>query len=453
MASSSPRSAPIRIVFLSRDPVLHQQGGSTTYALGLLKLLMAQGAEVTLVATSAFSRSPRLFFRLQVPVPRGLQLRFPGYRQIGHFYVVPFRPKAWARAASRAATRLRWLHAVPAALERLYRGRLFVGGWDLTSPAPGEREIALQEIEAAGATAVLANYCLWGPLLEAERSTGRRTAILMHDLLSARAERFASAGLPQDCPPLIYAEEMQWLSGAEVVLAAQEREAELIRPEVDAEVLVAPIVLQPRQLGEEHVLSGNCLFVGSDIAPNQMGLQFLLRQVWPRVRAEVPGATLAIVGGVGEALRREADPAQLAAQGIAVLGVVPALEEAYARAAVCVVPLLVGTGIKIKLLEALGFGKAVVSTSVGVEGCEAWAQEAIAVTDDPEAFATAVVRLLRDDGFRRRREAATLRLARQHFGPQRPLPPEFTAALLSPKTSPGKPERVGREVQELVGQR
>ncbi len=434
MACSFQPDTAARIVFLTRDPVVHQQAGSTTYALGLLGLLSAQGARVTLVATTAFSRSPRLFFRVCTSIPPGLDLQFPGYLRLGEFYILPLRPKSWARMIARVAVRSAWLRPLASLITRIYGEALYTGAWDLTPPTAAECEAATREIEAMNATAVIANYCIWGPVLADGRLGGRRTAILMHDLLSARVQRFRDAGLPLDCPPITEADEMHWLSAADTVLAAQEREAEAVRSLVSTRgstrVLVTPVVLQARALGEERVTPGRCLFVGSNIPPNQTGLQFLLHSVWPRVRAEVPGATLAIAGTVGQSIDSGTGAVNVAWLGIELLGVVPSLEEEYARAAVCLVPLLLGTGIKIKLLEALGFGKAVVSTRIGVEGLEAWAAEAVEIADEAEGFAAVTVRLLRDDDHRRRREAAALRLATEHFGPQRPLDPEFVQALL-----------------------
>ncbi len=422
-------AAKQRIVFLTRDPVVHERSGSTTYIFGLLSLLRAQGADVTLVATSAFSRSPRLFFRMLSMPPAGVTLRFPGYVRLGSIYVAPLRFKAWARALSRLALRRTWLQPLSNLCQRTYGAGLFTGAWDLTVPTPAESEVAVEEVNAAAATVVVANYCLWGPLLGDGRLGSRRTAILMHDLLSARAQRFAAAGAPLDMPMITEAEEMHWLSGATTVLAAQAREAEEIRPKVTAKVLVTPIVMQPRALNPEAVTPGRCLFVGSNIAPNRTGLEFLLEAVWPQVRAQIPGAKLAVAGTVSLGLN-DARAANLPSLGVELLGRVPSLEAEYARAAVCLVPLLLGTGIKIKLLEALSFGRAVVSTSLGIEGLEAWAPGAVSVADDADSFATAIVQLLNDDALRRRREDAALRLAEEHFGPAQALEPEFLAALL-----------------------
>ena len=428
MARSTQSIQGPRLVFLTREPVLHQQGGSTTYALGLLDLLR-QHARVTLVATVAYSRSPRLFFRLQMSPPEGIRLRFPGYLRLGNLYLCPFRLKAWARAASRwkqARGGPRWWSRLA---KWIYGDTLFTQPWDLTAPTPAERRIAMREIAAAGATGVLANYCFWGPFLSGGELVAQRTAILMHDLLSARIQRFLDAGLALDCPPLSAAEEMRWLSGAQTVLASQEREAETIRPSVSAHVLVAPITLRPRTLDASMLVPGRCLFVGSNIQPNRTALAFLLQQVWPLVRSRLPSATLAIVGTVCQAIGEYGEPDGLRSQGVEALGQVASLEEQYARAAVCVVPLLVGSGIKIKLVEALGYGKAIVSTSVGIQGLEAWAQASVLVADTAEDFARGMNELLQDEEERRAAEFAALQLAETHFGLHRHLDSEFMAIL------------------------
>ena len=418
-----------RIVFLTREPVLHQQGGSTTYALGLLDLLRRH-ARVTLVSTVAYSRSPRLFFRLQTPPPEGIRLRFPGYWRVGGLYVCPFRLKAWARAIARWEQNRGGRQMLHPVLQQIFGDRLYTNAWDLTAPTKAERRVATREIAAAHASSVLANYCFWGPFLGEGRLATRRTAILMHDLLSARVQRFQEAGLPLDCPHISASREMRWLSGARTVLAAQEREAETIRPQVKSRVLVAPVALRPRSLSPEQLVAGRCLFVGSNIQPNRSGLAFLLREVWPQVRAAVPNATLAVAGTVCQGLAEFGTENDLRGQGVYGLGRVDSLESEYARAAVCLVPLLVGTGIKIKLLEALGFGKAIVSTGVGIQGLESWAGETVLVADSAFSFAEAVTCLLEHDDLRQVRERSALHLAEKHFGLSRALDPEFTAALL-----------------------
>jgi succinoglycan biosynthesis protein ExoO len=91
------------------------------------------------------------------------------------------------------------------------------------------------------------------------------------------------------------------------------------------------------------------------------------------------------------------------------------LEALYREAAVVISPLPVGSGLKIKLVEALGRGKAIVATTETVQGFEALLHEAVAVADDPAAFAAEVLALLHDRGLRSARGAAALTVARERF--------------------------------------
>jgi len=141
------------------------------------------------------------------------------------------------------------------------------------------------------------------------------------------------------------------------------------------------------------------------------------------VTTAYPQAKLAVVGGICQSLT-EASP------DVEKVGLVESMAAEYAKAAVCVVPLLLGTGIKIKLVEAMSFGKATVSTTIGVEGLEQWASGAIEVADDPADFAAAVVKLLGDAAERKAHEAAALEVIRAHYDAGAPPDPEFLAAVL-----------------------
>jgi glycosyltransferase involved in cell wall biosynthesis len=141
------------------------------------------------------------------------------------------------------------------------------------------------------------------------------------------------------------------------------------------------------------------LFVGAmQRDANVDAVLHFCREILPRVRAEVPGVTLTIVGGdpAPEVSRLAADP------GVRVTGFVDRLEPYYGRATVFVAPLRIAGGIAGKTLDALAAGCPVVTTTVGGEGLGASAGVHLLVADRPDEFATAVVRLLRDAALRRR---------------------------------------------------
>jgi glycosyltransferase involved in cell wall biosynthesis len=140
-----------------------------------------------------------------------------------------------------------------------------------------------------------------------------------------------------------------------------------------------------------HERADRVVFVGSmDWMPNQDGVRFFLDEVWPRIRDRRPGATFHVVGrNPPAALRRRSGM-----DGVEVVGTVPDVRPHLEKAAVVVVPILVGGGTRLKIYEAMAMGKAVVSTTIGAEGLVYTPGEHLLVADAPAAFAEAVVTLL-----------------------------------------------------------
>ncbi len=155
------------------------------------------------------------------------------------------------------------------------------------------------------------------------------------------------------------------------------------------------------------------LFLGSmDWEANVDGVDFFCREIWPRVLAAHPSARFRIVG-------RNPRPRvlRLASETVEVTGTVPSVIEHLREAAVFVVPLRVGGGTRLKIFEAMASGKAVVSTTVGAEGLDVTDGRDILLADDAATFAGSVVRLLRDEGERRRLERAAVELAERYDWP------------------------------------
>jgi glycosyltransferase involved in cell wall biosynthesis len=133
------------------------------------------------------------------------------------------------------------------------------------------------------------------------------------------------------------------------------------------------------------------VFVGSmDWLPNQDGVQYFLRHVWPHIRRARPSATFQVVGR-----NPPLDVQRLGGvDGVEIVGTVPDVRPYLAEAAVVVVPLLVGGGTRLKIFEAMAMGKAVVSSSIGAEGLPVTAGEHLVLADSSSDFAEAVTRLL-----------------------------------------------------------
>jgi polysaccharide biosynthesis protein PslH len=123
--------------------------------------------------------------------------------------------------------------------------------------------------------------------------------------------------------------------------------------------------------------------------PNVDGVIHFVQDIWPRIAAAHPEARCKIIGG-GAPLSLLA----LAGPQVELTGFVPDLRPHLAAAAAVVVPLRLGGGTRLKIVEAMAMGKAIVSTTLGAEGIKAVPGRDLLVEDPPAAFAAAVNRLL-----------------------------------------------------------
>ena len=134
------------------------------------------------------------------------------------------------------------------------------------------------------------------------------------------------------------------------------------------------------------------LFVGTfKFFGNQDAVKWMLKDIWPQVKARQPNARFYIVGNQPPAwLRQVHDPS------VEVMGWVGNLAGIMQKCRVVAAPLRMGSGTKLKILEAMSMGKPVVTTSVGVEGIGAVDGHETLVRDDPMKFAEAVADCLND---------------------------------------------------------
>ena len=142
----------------------------------------------------------------------------------------------------------------------------------------------------------------------------------------------------------------------------------------------------------DEIVPGRVIFSGSMLYPPNIGaVHWFVDNVWPLVRAQLPTATFVIQGR---------DPASSilaldGRDGIWVTGTVPDVGVLIRSAQVCVNPMIAAGGMQNKLIEYMASKKAIVASTVANEGIMA-PEEALVIADAPEAFAAAVVRLLRD---------------------------------------------------------
>jgi glycosyltransferase involved in cell wall biosynthesis len=158
-----------------------------------------------------------------------------------------------------------------------------------------------------------------------------------------------------------------------------------------------------RAMGSRILLVGNFAY-----EPNIDAALYFSNQIFPLVLQAVPNAKLFIVGN-------EPPPQILSLRSnrqIVVTGYVESVIPFYRMADVVVCPLRIGGGIKVKVLEALYAGKAIVSTSVGAQGLGSNTRQALTVANDVTHFAQSVIRLLQDPEERLKLERNALTYAK-----------------------------------------
>lgn len=184
-----------------------------------------------------------------------------------------------------------------------------------------------------------------------------------------------------------------WADGATAVCDGEARQINDYGVAYRVEVIENGVDVEYFSPQEEDIDHNMLVFTGSmDWRPNQDAVDYFVAEILPRIRERVPSITAVFVG-------RNPPKSILKLgklDGVIVTGTVEDVRPFIARAGVYVVPLRIGGGSRIKILEALAMKKPVVSTSVGAEGLRVKPGEDIIIVDRAEEFAEAVVSCLGD---------------------------------------------------------
>lgn len=192
-------------------------------------------------------------------------------------------------------------------------------------------------------------------------------------------------------------------------------EAHELRQASPIPVSVIPVGVDTEQLRPAPEQDGppRLVFTGTlDYIPNVRGIGWFVEQVWPNVQRELPDAVLDIVG-------RDPTPEVLALgerPGVTVVGPVRSMAPYFQAAHAVVVPIREGTGVRVKIVEAMSAGRAIVTTALGWEGLpHIEPGRHLLVADEPPAFARAALSLLCDAALRRRLAGDARAVAERHY--------------------------------------
>lgn len=185
----------------------------------------------------------------------------------------------------------------------------------------------------------------------------------------------------------------------------------LVQGQTPITVIPNSLDVQQFRLDEAEAIPSDIVFSGKmDYRPNVDAVLWFVAEVWPQIQRERPSATFTIVGQKPhtrlERLRDE--------PGITLTGWVERVEPYLAGARVFVLPFRIGSGTRLKLIEAMAAGKAVVSTAVGAEGFPVQHNRELLLVDEAEGMATAVLHLLYQPEERRRLGQAAQQFAQQY---------------------------------------
>ncbi|WP_171058063.1 glycosyltransferase [Modestobacter altitudinis] len=385
-----------RVAVVAAEGPEYQRAGHGQHLRGILAHHRDVGHDVVVLLTGS-----RAGFLVRRAGQDGLTYRAPGLLTVGGWQVVT-SPAAVAGHVAWAVFR-RLPHRVQTAVDRVRTARRsraevdhVLGTW----LDPATSHWVARELATVAPEVVLFNtvFSVPDPLLLPP--SVRVTGVISHDVVHERASSFRAAGHRVDPAGFAAEHEAAVLARMDLVLAIQwDDVATLAALAPGAAVVVTPVVVDVEPVVRERARSGRCLFIGSGSLHNVEALQWFLRAIWPEVRRRRPDAELHVVGTV--CARLASVPA-----GVVLRGEVRSLAEEYEQASVAVAPLRAGSGLKVKVVEALCHGVPTVTTSVGAQGLGGLRPAPYRLADSAGEFTDAVVELLADGPARREVESA-----------------------------------------------
>ncbi len=209
-----------------------------------------------------------------------------------------------------------------------------------------------------------------------------------NDIFSNRHELFIKQGLAPKWFSTTPDQEAKALDRADALMAMHARDKEFFSGLFPEKPVFCVGHWTPIFQAQKRAKRNHLLFVGTLNHMNEHGLRFFIKEIFPLAKTLVPDLKLLVAGRVGEAVQ--------GSPGVTCLGEVANLESVYAQADVAINPVLFGTGLSTKSIEAMGFGIPLISTRAGAEWLEERKEPAFKIADSPEEFSRAIADLLKN---------------------------------------------------------
>jgi glycosyltransferase involved in cell wall biosynthesis len=366
-------------LFLTPEPPYPSIGGGPLRSASLLEYLVQHYLVDVIVFRQPGQADPRDVFPAQ------------NVREL-HVLDLPFHSRSFQARALRNG--IRYLRNRPPLLDRF-------SGFACSL----ERLVSGRQYEIG-----IIEHFWCAPYVEQLRPSCQKLVIDMHNIESKwheRLTRISTSGtaMAHNRFALAYRTlERMLLPQFDVVLVTSRADRDLVTPFASpATVTIYPNALpympRPESGLPRKVQDFSIVFSGNlEYEPNISAVRFFKRKIWHLLRNRWPGLTWEIIGKNPHAIASivQGD------SSIHLTGPVPDAIKAIARSQVAVVPLLAGSGTRIKILEAWAAAVPIVSTSLGAEGLEFVSGEDLLIADDPVTFAEAVSNLLESGGERTR---------------------------------------------------
>jgi len=363
--------------------------GRSSYVLDIIDYLAMNDFEITLCILSDTPNGTVPWYLLPADLARKVDVEVVGNHRWGRRFFIRFALRNWLLAAPCLIYRHlpKFIHKH---LEKIIQQQR--GGVNHFVVKSGSREFVNNLLKTDSPDVLIFNYARLADFKEQLNIPEKvLTGVITHDVVHRRHQSLAEFGISSAAAEIMTpVEEKKELSKFDFIVAIQAEDAEIFKEMLpDSSVITAPMStgssLNATHAARRRMVSGRCLMVGGYGQPNIDSFNWFLNEVWPLVYSADSTASLHVCGNVCRALHAPDN------MNISLPGRVKDLSGEYEETELCIIPLLAGSGLKIKLIEALKHNCRCVSTSCGVQGIPYPEKYGITVADNADAMAKAIL--------------------------------------------------------------